>query len=126
MKGEPKYGEWAFLLGLLLALVLGLASAFSFLPGSLLPVVWAVLAVLGLVVGLMNVSEKEAGTFLLATVALLMSVASLAPILSLLGTVPGVVLLGQALAGFFGAVTAFVSPAAFLVALKAIYGLARD
>ncbi|MDD5171652.1 MAG: hypothetical protein PHF60_01300 [Candidatus ainarchaeum sp.] len=126
MAKEQKYGEWAFLGGLILALLVGVAS--GFIGATMLPVVMAVLAILGLVVGFLNISEKEVNAFLIATIALLMAFNSLGPITSVIQNAMGDtgIMLVAWLSGFMGAVVAFISPAAFIVALKAIYNLARS
>ncbi len=113
-KTEAKYGEWAFLVGVLLSVVLGLVESATTvqLPNYVGPV----LVVLGLVVGALNVTAKESHGFLLSTVALML-VASAG-----LESLP---YLGSYLASFLGYLSIFVAPAALLVALKSIYELAK-
>ena len=120
---DEKWGEWAFLLGVLLAIVVGLFS--SALEGNL-PLVLGILAVLGLIVGFLNISEKEVNSFLIAAIALLTPGASLAAVVGTGGLLDSlkIPLLGNWLGGFLGAIGAFVGPAAIIVALKAIYALA--
>ena len=60
-----KLGRWLFLAGLILAVLAGLFLNFGW-------VTW-VLAILGIVVGFMNVSGTETQRFLLAAVALMLS-----------------------------------------------------
>jgi len=122
MKNE-KYGEWAFLLGVVLALIVGLFSAQLaeykvYLVG--------VLAVLGVIVGLLNIREKETNTFLLAGIALLMVSSAWMPITTLLETALGeqVAFVSVWLTDFFAALVAFVSPAVLIIAIKAVYDLA--
>lgn len=125
-----KYGEWAFLLGVLLAVVIGLFS--SSLGSEVITYVYAVLVLLGLVVGLLNIREKEINSFLIATIALMMVGSSWQPVTAILTIVmsatPVTADLGMSIVtwiqGFFGALVAFVAPAAFVVALKAVYNLA--
>ncbi len=122
-----KYGEWAFLLGVLLALVVGVFSAgWVDSQGIGLVYIYAVLVLLGLVVGLLNIKEKEINSFLLATIALMVASITWEPITALFTQILGefgsdIVSWMQ---GFFGALVSFVSPAAFVVALKSIYNLA--
>jgi len=121
-----KYGELAFLAGILLAFVIGVLS--SIIPSGILPVLLAVLFIMGIVVGIVNISEKEVTGFLVATVALLLSVTSwnmlFATTLAFLG--PFGSMIAAWVSGFTGALVAFISPAAFIVAIKAIYSLARS
>lgn len=124
----PKYGEWAFLLGVVLALIVG---AFSAQLGWASVYLLGLLSFFGLVVGFMNISEKETVAFLVATIALLSVIGSWAPLASLITTLAGNVgfadlgtKLIDALAGVLSALAAFVAPAALIVSLKLIYDLA--
>lgn len=111
MKME-KVGELAFLACVVIAVLAGLVAATS-------PWVLVLLVVLGIVVGFLNVSEKETTPFLVASAALIIAgTASFGPIDSV---VPG---LGGALDNILNYIAVFVAPAAVLVALKAVYSLA--
>lgn len=121
-KNAGKYGEWAFLLGVILALIVGL---FSTQLGDAKAYVMGVLVILGFVVGLLNVKEKEINSFLIATIALLALLNVLGPIEATLELVPEIgMIIAEWLSGFLGALGAFVAPAALVLALKAIYNLA--
>lgn len=124
-KKDMNYGELAFLAGVILAFVVGVLS--SFLPEDLVPLLIGVLAVLGLVVGLVNVREKEVNSFLIAAIAFLTAAAAWTYVVDLLNLLPGGVgeTLALAIAGFVAALAAFISPAAFIVALEAIYKLSN-
>ncbi len=122
MKGNVNYGQYAFLGGIVIALLVGLASN---MLGGALPIVLGVLGLLGLVVGLLNVSDKEVTPFLVATIALLAVPSALQPIMMLLATGEMGVAMAGMMNGFLGAIAIFVSPAAFVVALKSIYSLAQ-
>ncbi|MEM4359483.1 MAG: hypothetical protein QXT45_03050 [Candidatus Bilamarchaeaceae archaeon] len=119
----PKYGEWAFLLGVLLALVIGL---FSTELGANGIYVLGLLVLLGFVVGLLNISEKETTAFLIATIALLGVAASWQPVGVLLGSIGGGygALIAGKIGGILSALVSFVAPAALVVSLKLIYELA--
>ena len=119
-KGEMKLGVWAFLIGLLLAIVLALVSVFQ---GSSIPA-WAVvaLAVLGVLVGLLNVTASEVHSFLVAMIAFLLSVSALGGVFSALGS-SGIWL---GLSTFFTLLGVFMAPAAVVVAIQALYLLAKD
>lgn len=124
-KNMNHYGEYAFLAGVVLALLLGVLS--STLPTGTAPVVIMVLVLLGIIVGLVNVTVKEAQTFLVATIALLLAATAWTPlitILSIFGDMGTTVALWMG--GFVTHLVAFISPAAFIVALKTIYLLAKD
>ena len=114
-----KIGQWAFIIGIILAIVVGVFSA------SL--VTWAgnltlLLVILGLIVGFLNISEKETTPFLVASAALMLTATSV----DTLNTIDLGVSLGKYLAGIVSQIAVFVAPAAVVVALKAIQSLAKD
>ena len=110
---KAKYGEWAFLAGALLAILLGLLQGGNMVQAS--PGMTLLLVVLGIVVGLLTVTSKETDSFLIASVALLL-VGSAG--LTNLGT------LGNLVAAVLANIRSFVAPAALVVALLAVYRLA--
>tara|TARA_Y100000031_G_C8034108_1_gene298515 strand:- start:229 stop:585 length:357 start_codon:yes stop_codon:yes gene_type:complete len=113
-KGHGNLGHYSFVAGILLAVVLGLFGAdksSTAVKG---------LIVLGLLVGFLNVTQKEVQAFLVASVTLMVGAASFNAIL---GMVPG---LGTYLTSIMMYILVFVAPAAMLVSLKAIYGLAAE
>jgi hypothetical protein len=122
MKAE-KYGEWAFLAGIILAVILGIGS--NFIDGGVMPAIWALLGLFGIVVGLLNIKDKEINSFLLATIALLAVGTSISPITAVLVGVPGGPVLIRSIGGFLSALMMFIAPAAFIVALKVVYNLAK-
>mgnify|MGYP001580653221 CR=1 FL=1 len=66
-----KMGEWAFLIGVLIAIAIGLFA--GNLGQNLQGWLVLLLVVLGLIGGLLNVSEKERTPFLVAEAALLIT-----------------------------------------------------
>lgn len=113
----PKWGVWAFIVGIILALIGGILVG---LLGAGQTAVTAILIVLGLVVGFLNVTDKETKDYLLAAVSLIL-------VTYFGGQVLGIVpIIGSYLQSVFGAIITFVIPATIIVSLKAIYGLARD
>ncbi len=112
MVKEAKYGEWAFLAGVLLAVVLGLVSGVGYpLPDYVL----TILVLLGLVVGVMNITSKETHSFLLAALVLLTSKSAGLESLPFVGSYLDLVLTYAAV---------FVAPASLVIALKTIKELA--
>ncbi|MBN1153560.1 hypothetical protein JXB12_01425 [candidate division KSB1 bacterium] len=81
--------------------------------------IYAILTVLGLLVGLLNISAKEVQTFLLAAVSLV--------IISALGAdqIAGLPVVGLRLGKIYMALLTFVSPAAIIVALRSLYHRAK-
>ncbi len=114
---DSNIGYYAFLLGILIAVVAGLVSAAGQLDDVSSATVILVLVILGLVVGLLNLVEKDVTAFLLAVVALV-AVGGTAGGLSLIPFI------GVPLASIINNIAAFVTPAAVVVALKTIWDLA--
>jgi hypothetical protein len=106
---DAKIGHWAFIVGILLAIIAGL------IPTLQTSTVTWILVILGLVVGLLNISAKETTEFLIAVVALL--------IVGSAGAIPA---LGGIVLAILANVVALSAPAALIVALKAIYALAAE
>ncbi len=108
-------GKWAFLVGLLAAVVIAVMA------GTGVPL-WAILllAIDGIIVGVLNVTEDEAPSFLIAAIAFMVSFMVFAR------------LFGEVLGGFpvvgvvFTMLNVFVAPAALIVALKVMFDKARD
>jgi uncharacterized membrane protein YdbT with pleckstrin-like domain len=100
-------GKWAFIIGLVVAVLAGIL----FQPG------WAiwVLAILGVIVGLLNVTAEETRGFLLASIALTISATAL-------NTLP---IVGTTLSYVLPFVVAFVAGGMIVVALKELFQTAR-
>jgi len=101
-------GKWAFVIGVLLAVILGFL-------GKVDQTVAIVLVLLGLIVGLLNITSKEATPFLLAGVSLLIA------------TYWGkqVMIVIPALANILEAIMILVVPAVILVALREVFVMAK-
>ncbi len=114
-----KIGEYAFLVGALIAVVAGMAA--SWVTGGAAGAISALLVVLGIIVGLLNITEKETTPFLVAAIALV--VAGTAGFGAINQIVQG---LGTIIDQIVGNLAIFVAPAAVIVALKAVYALASS
>jgi hypothetical protein len=101
-------GKWAFIVGLVLAVVVGYFFQAEW-------VVW-VLAILGVIVGLLNVTREDTQSFLLAAIAFGLSATALS-------TVP---VLGDQITDILRFVVAFVAGAMVVVALKVLFQTARS
>jgi zinc transporter ZupT len=101
-------GKWAFIIGLVIAVLAGL----FYQPD------WAiwVLAILGVIVGLLNVTSEDTRGFLLAAIALTLSATAL-------NTIP---VIGTALSYVLPFVVAFVAGGMIVVALKELFQTARQ
>ena len=100
-------GHWAFLLGIVVAIIGAFITGYSAMMSALL-------VLLGVVVGLLNISEKEVTGFLIAVIALLTAGTAGIGSLPIFGME---VIIGSILRN----IAVFVAPAAVIVALKAVY-----
>lgn len=105
-------GEFAFVIGIALAIVMGVF--FESLNGFTMSIIFITL---GVIVGLMSVTDRESDRFLIASIALLIAGAAG------LQTLP---VLGDAIGAVFTNVITFVAPAAMIVAIKSIYSTASS
>ncbi len=102
-------GSWAFLVGVVLAVVLGLVGT---IDGT-----WTiVLVVIGLIVGLLNVTAKETMPFLMSGTVLI--------IVSALGG--GFLAEVQILADMVNALLVIFVPATIIVAIKNVFNLSKN
>lgn len=106
---DHRIGHWAFLAGVALAVLAGIVPEWQTVT-----MVWT-LAVLGLIVGVLNITAKETAEFLMATVTLMV-----------VGSVGALPALGLTVTSVLSNIVAFVAPAALIVALKALWTLAQD
>lgn len=110
-----RLGEWVFILGVVIAIISGLAyQAMDMTSASYITIV---LVILGLVVGILNIKDKEIFNFLIATIAIVAVGAANLNQIPIIGSYLGYMVLN---------IAAFVAPAALVVALKAIYSLASN
>ena len=110
-----KIGVIAFYVGLILAVIIAIISA-----GQVATWAVIVLGILGVIVGLLNVTDKETIPFLVATIGFLVSFAALSSLISVLA-------LGwTAVQTFFILLQVFVAPAAAIVAIKTLYEVTKN
>ncbi len=107
-----KVAHYTFFVGLLVAIVAGLFRTIVS-PEILV----TTLVILGIIVGLFNLTAQETTPFLIAAIALM-----LAGIVNL-GLIPGV---GLYLRAILSNIVVFVVPGAIIVSMKAIWKLASD
>lgn len=115
---ENLFGAWAFFIGLILAVLVGI-----FGRNNTNQILLGILALLGLVVGFF-VLEKEAQTFLLASVSLV--IVSFAGIQGLVldASIRGLEI-GRFVSSVLSALLVMFVPATVVVALKTVFGLAK-
>jgi len=108
---EKQIGSYAFIVGVILAIILGLFGTYVV---EYLDWITYLMIILGVIVGLLNIAQKQAFDFLIAAIALL-AVGGAG--LELLPTI------GLYIGGILTQIAVFVAPAAVIVALKAIWSL---
>jgi hypothetical protein len=101
-------GKWAFIIGFVICVVAGLVIAE--------PWMYWVLAVLGLIVGFMNITAAETQGFLLASIALMLSATSIIAI----------PFIGLAVTAVLANVVVFISAAVLVVAVTSLFEIAKD
>lgn len=106
-----RIGAWAFLVGIILAVIFAFVSA-----GSLEQWLVYLLIVIGLIIGLLNITEKEVQPFLIAGAILV--------IVTALGS--DVVVEITYLALILKNIMLLFVPATIIVALKSVFSLAKN
>ena len=119
-------GSYAFLVGLLVAIIAGVVVGYgSSALGETAGLVTFVLVVMGLIVGFVNIKDKEVQHFLIAAIALLSMNGANALIgidnVSFLASIK----LGSMLTAVVGNIATFVAPAALVLAIMAVYQMAK-
>ncbi len=103
-------GFWAFIIGLIIAVVAGI-----FLAQNMAVII--ALIILGLIIGFLNITAKEITLFLVATIALIVVGNVFAP-LTALG-------IGAILGSILGYVATLMAPAAVIAAIKALWAVGK-
>ena len=109
-----KIASWAFLIGVIIAVLVGLVG--GLLTATTNTTLAVILVVIGLVVGLLNVSESESTPFLMSGAVLIIASSLGATAMQTIGWV----------AGILNALLLIFVPATIIVAIKNVFGLARD
>jgi len=107
---EGKLGHWAFLIGVVLVVVAGFVPDLGHIK-----VKWTIV-LLGLLVGLLNITSKETQEFLIAAIALILAS----------NAAGSMVELGSTTVSILGNIVLFVFPAALVVAFKTVWRLASE
>lgn len=108
---------YAFTVGIIAALVLGLLSTWV---AQWEAVLTSILILAGIVVGFFNISPKEARDYILYVTALVI-VTSLSK-----GTLGALTTIGPMLENVLGSIMAFIMPSVIIVGIKSILNLARS
>ncbi len=121
---SQKVGSYAFLLGVLIAVVFGIVAVVAAdLVNGMAGVVTLVLVALGLIVGFLNIHDKHVSDFLIAAIAIAMIGGTAGGLIALDSVLPG---LGAILVNIVLGIQALVVAAALVVGLKKILSLSKE
>jgi hypothetical protein len=113
-KGNGNLGSWAFLIGLVIAVILGLGYG-----GDMTQNLTITLFVIGLIVGLLNVADKEVNAFLMSSAILIIAVGfGLSASADVLAQVP-------IIASVLNSLLVLFVPATIIVAVKNVFTIAK-
>jgi len=124
IKPSAMVGRYAFLLGVLLSVVWAIVAIIN--PVVMTStIVLSILVILGIVVGLLNITAKETMPFLLASVVLVIMFGFGSTYLGLVGQSSSFDFIGKFLQGLLTYLMILVVPAGIVVALKELYAFAE-
>ena len=117
-------GAWTFLVGVILAVLLGLLSGLDINTSEGLTAIWLwIIVIIGIVIGVLNISEEEVEPFLIANAVLIIASAFG---LTLFTTPEGVIVAGTSiLLKILQSLLALFVPATIIVAIKRVMELVR-
>lgn len=117
---DEKLGGYAFILGVVIAVIAGIAVGLS-MGQSWIGWIPFVLFLLGIVVGILNVGDKEVVPFLTAAIALMLTESAGTSLLTIDKVLPPIGLILQQLVHH---VVVFVAPAALIIAILEFWKIA--
>jgi len=123
---ENSWSAWAFLIGVVLAVLIGVGTS-SLIPITSIvkrsPQIYAILVILGLVIGFTTkVDRRDTQTFLYTSAILV--IVSKFGMDSVTGSLIGIGV-GSLVSSIFGALLTLFVPATIIVALKNVFSIAR-
>jgi len=114
-KGGNLIGGWAFLVGVVIALIVGV--------GFVNDPTWSViLFVIGLIIGLSNVADEEVSPFLMSAVVLIIATHFGADMFKDMASQGDIL---SSIVGILNALKTIFVPATVIVAVKNVFGLAK-
>lgn len=122
---ENSVGAWSFLIGVILAIVIGLATTLIPIPSlaRYSPQIYGLLVILGLIIGFFNIpTGKDSQAFMLSGAVLV--IVSKFGMDSVTGSLIGIGI-GDAVSSMFGALLVLFVPATIVVALKSVFSMAK-
>ncbi len=112
---DQKIGSWAFIIGVVIAIIAGILGVSVF--GDFATWLPLLFVILGIIIGLLNIADKEINHFLVAVIALLVAGAVNWAVIPVVGTW---------LAGIFSNIATLMAPAAVIVGIKVVWNMASQ
>jgi hypothetical protein len=122
---ENSMGAWAFFMGVVLAVIIGLSTLLIPIPElkKYSSFIYMILVILGIIIGAsINVKGKDSQTFLITGVVIVL--VSKFGMESVISSLIGVGI-GDTVSSIFASLLALFVPATIIVALKSVFGLAK-
>ena len=107
-------GFWAFIIGLIIAVVGGIMMSLNM--AALIPIFIVILVIFGLIIGFLNITAKEIMLFLVATIALIVAGGVFAPLKAVGGAI---------LDNILSLIATLMAPAAVVAAIKALWSVGK-
>lgn len=121
MGSNSSIGYYAFILGVIIAIIAGLIVGYSpTMLGTATAYIPLIVGILGVIIGFLNLHDKDIVNFLIAAVALSVVAISAAGFASLDVVIAPV---GSMIAAVVGYIAALVAPAAIILAIKVIWDM---
>jgi len=122
---ENEFGAWAFLGGVILAVLIGVITVLIPIPAltTYSAEIYGILVILGIIIGFWNVpTGKDSQTFLISGAILV--IVSKFGMESVTGSLIGIGI-GDLVSSVFGALLVLFVPATIIVALKSVFSIAK-
>ncbi len=118
------YGTIIFGIGLLIAVIASLVATYGTMTAMATKIITGILIMVGIVVGLINITSKETVAFLVSTVVVVMLIG---PFMANVIQTFGIEQTGSKLIGeLFKNLIGLIVPAALVVALKTLFSTAKE
>jgi hypothetical protein len=112
-------GAYAFLVGVVFAVLMGILQRFLDITYSNVP--YAFLVILGIIIGFLNISDRDSMTFLIASLSLVIVSGFGQSALIYVSNIP----ILSSLTAILASLLVMFVPATIIVALKTVFNLAR-